>query len=691
MEVVGSLLKDRYEIIAELGKGGMSIVYLARDKSLGSYWAVKQVKKDTKVDISAFKKEVELLASLNHSDIPRIVDRVETDSDYFVVMDFIDGISLGKKLIQEKHLREEDIVEWAKMLCDVLYYLHTVRENPIVYRDMKPDNIMLTKAGRVKLIDFGIAKECERNKVQTEPSVGTKGYAAPEQYKSGSNILDERTDIYSLGATLFTLATGIVPGKPPKAITPIREINPLLSEGLEYIIYKCTRDDPKERYKDCLELKEDLINIDKLNSNYRKSMERKLISFFSSLACCIICLIFVVIGYKGIQKGKVDNYESAYKEALTYEKKGKYEEAEKEYNRAIESKPDEIDSYKRLFNLLLPKDDDKDIEEKTKLAIDELRKYVDKKSSPMYHNRELMYQLIKKCIDVNDPVYGAYAEEYIKYIKESKEYKNGKIDKGEIDCYEIIVSNCINDISTQNFDEFKEALVELEKYTDNSSINLDDKLSNYYTIMVMYNTYPDKLVDAYNKIYEIGSKSKKIIDENSNSELISFNNVIPMYELTASSLYSNAVNTTDKNKKRELYNISIQWFSYLEEIGDELNEPLELKKGNAYKGYFDTYFSLEDRGQIDSNITSYLYKSVEVYNNILNKNSESFLALINITQAYLSLELVKPVNERNFSNAMAYYNKALEIKNGNKNLTMTSLSQFTSLKQQMKNAGLGVD
>ena len=80
-----------------------------------------------------------------------------------------------------------------------------------------------------------------------------------------------------------------------------------------------------------------------------------------------------------------------------------------------------------------------------------------------------------------------------------------------------------------------------------------------------------------------------------------------------------------------------------------------------------------------------------IRNNILNKNSESFLALINITQAYLSLELVKPVNERNFSNAMAYYNKALEIKNGNKNLTMTSLSQFTSLKQQMKNAGLGVD
>ncbi len=92
---------------------------------------------------------------------------------------------------------EADVVEWAKMLCDVLHYLHTVKENPIIYRDMKPDNVMLTQAGRIKLIDFGIAKECRHGEKQTGESIGTKGYAAPEQYKGSSNILDERTDIYS--------------------------------------------------------------------------------------------------------------------------------------------------------------------------------------------------------------------------------------------------------------------------------------------------------------------------------------------------------------------------------------------------------------------------------------------------------------------------------------------------------------
>lgn len=250
------ILKDRYEIIAELGKGGMGAVFLARDKNLGSYWAVKQVKNNSEVDIEAFKKEVELLSSLNHSDIPRIVDRIEVDEDYFVIMDFIDGVSLGKKVNAEGPQAEEDVVKWATYLCEILDYLHTVKSNPIVYRDMKPENIMLIQNGRVKLIDFGIAKECVRGEVQSGKSIGTMGYAAPEQYKGGSNILDERTDIYSLGCTLFYLVTGIVPEKPSVSTIPVRQINPLISEGLEYIIDKCTRFNAKDRYQNCKELKE---------------------------------------------------------------------------------------------------------------------------------------------------------------------------------------------------------------------------------------------------------------------------------------------------------------------------------------------------------------------------------------------------------------------------------------------------
>ena len=128
---VGNVVRDRYEILAELGKGGMSTVFLARDKKLGSYWAIKQVLKNKNVDIEAFKKEVELLSSLNHVQIPRIVDRIDSDDSYCVCMDFIDGISLSKKVLAEGAQRENDVVKWAIMVCDVLHYLHTVRGNPI--------------------------------------------------------------------------------------------------------------------------------------------------------------------------------------------------------------------------------------------------------------------------------------------------------------------------------------------------------------------------------------------------------------------------------------------------------------------------------------------------------------------------------------------------------------------------------
>lgn len=275
MRMVGKVLNERYELIAELGKGGMGSVYLARDKILGSYWAVKQVKNNKSVDVEAFKKEVELLSTLNYPDVPRIVDRIELGEDFFVVMDFIDGVSLSKKVEAEGPQPEKDVVEWAKLLCDTLDYLHTTKSNPIIYRDMKPDNIMLTKNGRVKLIDFGIAIECVKGQPYLGPKVGTKGYAAPEQYVN--DVLDERTDIYSLGVTLYYLVTATTPGASPESIRPIREINPTLSEGLEYIIEKCTQADPKDRYQNCKELKRDLENINMLNSKYRKAMKKSLL------------------------------------------------------------------------------------------------------------------------------------------------------------------------------------------------------------------------------------------------------------------------------------------------------------------------------------------------------------------------------------------------------------------------------
>lgn len=690
MSAVGEVLHNRYEIIAEIGKGGMSTVYMAKDKNLGSYWAVKQVKNDNQVKTKAFKEEVELLASLSYPDIPRIVDRIEVNKNYFVIMDLVNGIPLDKKIAVEGPQQEKEIIEWAKMLCDILLYLHTVRRNPIVYCDIKPSNIMLTTSGRIKLIDFGIAKECVHEVKQTGTAVGSKGYAAPEQYSGASNILDERTDIYSLGATIYTLATGITPNVPPNEIRPIRQIYPSLSEGLEHIVCKCMKTEPADRYQTCDELHKDLDNIEKLNSRYRKKMQKRLLKFCISSVLTLLCLGVVFIGYTGMRQDNENKFQLIYGEAESLENHGDHIEASNKYCEAIECKPNSIEIYQKLYNLLLPKSGDENYIQKTKTAIDTLRKYIDNPRYPIYHNYELMYQMIKQCINVNDSAYASIALNYISIIKDSSDYKNGLLNTEEFDSLEIIALNSASSINTQNFTKLNNALLKLEKNIDKRDMTADSKLNDYYIILIVYNTYPSNLLNSYTRTIEIGEKAKKIIDSNAQSESLTFNNIIPMYELVASSMYSCGTAAADPVQKRNMLKSSIKWFGYLNDLNDDLSEALILKCGNAHKEIFESYMTVKGQYEIAADAYKNLESAIESYTNILKIDSSNFLAAVNLTQAYLDMELVKPANSRSFTFVKSAYAKVLEIKSNNKNLTNISLSQFSSLKSQMENAGLEV-
>jgi serine/threonine protein kinase len=687
---VGSVLKDRYEIIAELGKGGMSTVYLSRDKNLGSYWAVKQVKNNGSVEAEAFKKEVELLSTLNHSDVVRIVDRIENGDDFFVCMDFIDGIPLSKKLATEGPQSEKNVVKWAKLLCDVLYYLHTVRENPIVYRDMKPDNIMLTKNGRVKLIDFGISKECIRGQVNTGPKVGTKGFAAPEQYKG--EALDERTDIYSLGVTLHYLVTGRAPVPFPNEIIPIRQINPLLDQGLEYIISKCTQLDPARRYENCIELKNDLENIETLNSKYKKGMQKKLFRFSASVVCFTISLVLMMIGYSGIEKGKDENYQQAFSQGIVNEQKKDYTKAKSDYEAAIKIDPENVEAYLKLFNIMLPRNNDPDYIFKTKTAIENLKSYTDSgKNLPMYHNPLLLYQIVKHSLTVNDPKYANDAYRYVvDIIQKSSDYKDGKLNKAEVDSYGVIALNKSKNLGNQDLTTLGKSLQDLENYINSSkSIAAEDKLEDYYMLIILYNSYPKDLPSSYTKIGELGKLAKEIIDKNANSETLSFNKVIPLYECVAASYYSKAMGATNVNEKRNSLSNSITWFAYLSDLNDNLSETLELKKGNAYLAIFDSYNSPEELQNITKDVLDNLNKAASVYSDMLVKNSSSFLATIKLTEVYLDIEMIKRnPSERNFSKVVELYRKLVTLKDSKKDLSPQDLTQFSSLKQSMQMAGI---
>jgi cellulose biosynthesis protein BcsQ len=260
----GILLDGRYRMVCTLGKGGMSTVYLAENIKLGTLWAIKEIPKraDSKIDMLV---EPNILKKLNHPALPRIYDIIDDSNYIFIIVDYIDGTSLDKELARVGKFPENTVISWADQICDVLRYLHNFKPNPIIYRDMKPSNIMLTSEGNIKLIDFGIAREYKAQSDNDTVYIGTRGYAAPEQYGGGQTNI--ATDIYNLGVTLYHLLTGKNPNGPPYEIKPVRHFDESLSDEIEQIILKCTKQNPYERYKSVDELKEDLNNIGKTSND----------------------------------------------------------------------------------------------------------------------------------------------------------------------------------------------------------------------------------------------------------------------------------------------------------------------------------------------------------------------------------------------------------------------------------------
>lgn len=294
---IGSLLDGKYLILDVVGKGGMSVVYLARNVRANKQWAVKEVRKDGVENFDVVKQglvaEVDILKKLNHPNLPSIIDVIDSGDSFIIIMDYIEGNSLNNILKEYGAQPQEKVVEWAKQLCDVLGYLHT-RVPPIIYRDMKPSNVMLKPDGSVTLIDFGTAREYKEKNLSDTTSLGTAGYAAPEQYSdSGMGQTTERTDIFCFGRTLYHLVTGIAPPQASYALEPITNINPSLSTGLDKIIQKCTAYEPRDRYNNCAELMYDLENYKTIDDAYRKKQIHKIVPFFVSI---ILSISFLVSG-----------------------------------------------------------------------------------------------------------------------------------------------------------------------------------------------------------------------------------------------------------------------------------------------------------------------------------------------------------------------------------------------------------
>jgi serine/threonine protein kinase len=260
----GQLLRERYRIIEVLGHGGMGSIFRAVDENLGLEVAVKENLFTIEDYARQFRREATILANLRHPNLPRVSDHFSLeDQGQYLIMDYIEGEDLQERLERLGPIEEEEVVFIGASICDALAYMHA-RDPMVLHRDIKPANVRRTPSGGVYLVDFGLAKVMHGNQTTTTGARAmTMGFSPPEQY--GAARTDARTDIYSLGATLYTALTGYTPEDSlaqtmdQEELTPVRERNPKVSKRVSEAVEKALQVHPNDRWQLAAEFKNELL------------------------------------------------------------------------------------------------------------------------------------------------------------------------------------------------------------------------------------------------------------------------------------------------------------------------------------------------------------------------------------------------------------------------------------------------
>lgn len=278
----GQLLKDRYRITEIIGEGAFGTVYCAEDLKVGgSLWAIKEIREsllplDERQEVIAhFYSEAEILKDLNHTGVPKIIDIFASNHCHYMVMEHVQGRTL-ESLAAEGDPDVQSVVGWALRLCDILQYLHEQKPSAVIFRDLKPSNVMITSRGRLLLVDFGVARHFKTGKKSDTVPLGTPGFAAPEQY--GAAQSDVRTDIYGLGATIFSLLSGADVASFNFLFPPLSSLNPSVGPALEGIVARCLERIPQKRFESAKQVQYALTPIFKKKKHGRQSVAPQAIS-----------------------------------------------------------------------------------------------------------------------------------------------------------------------------------------------------------------------------------------------------------------------------------------------------------------------------------------------------------------------------------------------------------------------------
>ena len=601
MAKIGEIIDGKYEILKEVGRGGMSIVYLAMDNRLNKQWAIKEIKKkgtnsENQIVVQSLMSEANMMKKLDHPNLPRIVDIIEGDNTIYIAMDYIEGEPLDKILKKKGAQPQEAVIQWGINLAEVLDYLHT-RQPAIIYRDMKPANIMLRPDGSIKLFDFGIAREYKEENNSDTVSLGTKGYAAPEQF-GGMGQTDARTDVYGLGVTLYHLVTGKNPCEPPYEIEPIRNINPSLSSGLEVVIQRCTRPNPDERFQSCAEVLYALNHLDELDGKYRKKQKRKLNGFIASVVLTLLMAIAgtgTFIGYKTTLSQTVNETIELYgsNSASGGDLEKLYESIERYASEVSQEKACElITNYMDVFTTQIGK-----LAKECSDAVndgsmnDDKKKEFDSRETAMFNELDKIVENQIPALDTGfkDEIYYQVGEIYLNYYKCSE----GKLD----DTY----------IKNRN-EEAAQRFAKISETYDAAVLRYTKGICSISNVEKMFSKAETGFSDNENTI----SEENKIEAWDSMAEAVSaeerYANKVNLYLIVGDIVYGQREEfrvISDEDKKNEIIEFCQSAVSYLNDEANVENvksssiESINMKRDKAktyYEGIYEALAQKEMEG-----------------------------------------------------------------------------------------------
>ena len=654
---IGSLLDGKYKILNKIGQGGMSVVYLAMNEKANKQWAIKEMRKEKNKNYEIMKQslitETNLLKELKHPYLPSIADIIESDDTIIIVMDYVEGRPLSDILTEEGTIEEDKVADYAIQLCDVLDYLHS-QKPPIIYRDLKPANIMLRPDGKITLIDFGTARKYNYDSVSDTTCLGTIGYAAPEQF-AGETLrqTDARTDIYNLGATMYHLLTGVNPSEPPYELYPIRRWDESLSNGLEKIILRATRKDPDKRFNDCKEMSYALQHFRDLDDSYIATQKKKIFLFAASLilSFTFFSMAIVVNGMEKREISKVyNNYlsEAALKIASTGSKNVVDTDILKLFKDAINVSPNSTEAYIRMLDYYCALG-------QTRNGLMAISAMIASGTGDLSNNDDLMMRMgqiyfLGNSKDTEFNIdYGTAARYFdkvnIKKYPQAKYYSSLSRSLSEIGMdWNIIVKDM------KNVDEYL-----------NTEVNEEEKAEIYITLSKIYraNAFAIQKVGEkpFDKAMELLNKAGEILNSSYTDKNLKDKYLPELYFGFADAYYRRAnVEPDEKESRNDLYEAVSYYERYLIFATTAQTVLFKNRIGDIYRALGE-------------------YKrAVEEYEDIIEKYPED-------ATAYISLATMLLIDMKDVNTSAMIYMKARQLPDIEFN------SNFVSLKNKLKNVG----